>query len=93
VKAIVEESAAMIKSLNGVIAEIETGDGTLTKILKDPTLYNNLNSDAARLDTLLGHLVAEPRIPVNLRVSLGDPEGKERARLMKATRKAEKGGK
>ncbi len=64
-----------------------------TVFLKDEKLYNNLNSNSARLDSLLTHFQSEPRIPVNLRVSLGDPEGKERARLMKASRKAEKEGK
>jgi phospholipid/cholesterol/gamma-HCH transport system substrate-binding protein len=92
VKAIVDESSAMIKTLNGIMADVESGKGTLGQLMKDEKLYNNLNSNSARLDSLLEHFQGEPRIPVNLRVSLGDPEGKERARLMKASRKAEKQG-
>lgn len=82
----------MIKNLNGLMADVEAGKGTLGMLLTDKTLFNNLNSSTSRLDSLLGKLNNEPRIPVNLRVSLGDPEGKERARLMKASRKAEKAG-
>jgi phospholipid/cholesterol/gamma-HCH transport system substrate-binding protein len=93
VKAIVEETSSMIKNLNGLMADVENGNGTLGKLIKDDKLYDNLNSNSARLDSLLEHFQGEPRIPVNLRISLGDPEGKERARLMKASRKAEKEGK
>lgn len=93
VKAIVEESSSMIKNLNGLMADVEAGKGSLGMLLTDKKLYDNLNSSTSRLDSLLGKLNDEPRIPVNLRVSLGDPEGKERARLMKASRKAEKAGK
>lgn len=93
VKAIVEESSSMIKNLNGLMADVEAGKGSLGMLLTDKKLYDNLNSSTSRLDSLLGKLNSEPRIPVNLRVSLGDPEGKERARLMKASRKAEKAAK
>ncbi len=91
VKMIAEESSSMIKNINGLMTDVESGKGTLGMLLKDDKLYNNLNSNSARLDSLLEHFQGEPRIPVNLRLSLGDPEGKERARLMKESRKAEKG--
>jgi phospholipid/cholesterol/gamma-HCH transport system substrate-binding protein len=90
VKDIAVQSSSMIKNINNIMDDVDEGKGTLGKLIKDEKLYDNLNSNSARLDTLLGKLVAEPRIPVNLRVSLGDPEGKERARLMKEARKAEK---
>lgn len=90
VKMIAEQSSSMIKNINNLMEDVEEGKGTLGKLIKDDKLYNNLNSNSARLDTLLEHLQDEPRIPVNLRVSFGDPEGKERARLMKEARKSAK---
>lgn len=93
IKVITEQGADLVKHANTMVAEIESGNGTLGKIIKDPSLYNNLNSNSARLDSLLQHFQESPRVPVHLRVSLGDPEGKERARLMKEARKAEKGKK
>lgn len=89
VKDIAVQSSSMIKNINGMMTDIEAGKGTLGKLMKDDKLYDNLNSNSARLDTLLGHLVAEPRIPVNVRLSLGDPESRERAKMMKEARKAE----
>jgi phospholipid/cholesterol/gamma-HCH transport system substrate-binding protein len=89
VKTIAAQSASMIQNINGIMDDFDSGKGTLGKLMKDDALYLNLNSNSARLDSLLAHFQGEPRIPVNLRLSLGDPEGKERARLMKESRKEE----
>lgn len=47
-------------TLNSVLEKIDRGEGTLGKMLNDPSMYENLNSASARLDTLLMGINEDP---------------------------------
>ena len=46
---------------NTLLAKVETGDGSVAKLLNDPGLYNDLRAVAARVDSLLADLMRNPR--------------------------------
>lgn len=94
VKTIVEQSSAAVKNINNLMADIQNGKGSAGKLLTSEDLYNNLNSSSERLDSLLEHFQNSPRIPVDVRLQLGDPdikqaklEAKEARRLRKEQEK------
>lgn len=91
VKGIIDESSAMIKDLQNIIADVESGKGTMGKFMKDDELYNNLNSNSARLDSLLKHFQEAPTVPVDIRVHFGaDKHKRELKAIKKEARKAAK---
>ena len=48
--------------MNGVFDDIESGEGgTLSLLLSDDSLYNNLNKTAYDLDKLLKHMNENPK--------------------------------
>lgn len=49
-----------IATLNGVLAAVEGGEGSVGKLLTDEELYNSLNSAGANLSLLLEDLKAHP---------------------------------
>jgi|TARA_B110000438_G_scaffold55972_2_gene56048 phospholipid/cholesterol/gamma-HCH transport system substrate-binding protein len=51
----------LITSMNDVFQDIESGEGTLSKLLEDDSLYNNLNKTAFDLDQLLYHINENPK--------------------------------
>ena len=51
----------LMTSMNGVFQDIESGEGTLSKLLEDDSLYNNLNKTAFDLDQLLYHINENPK--------------------------------
>ncbi|MEM0995772.1 MAG: MlaD family protein [Bacteroidota bacterium] len=97
VKEIVEESSEVIKNLNGILADVESGEGSLGRLVKDEELYDNINSSAARLDSLMSKFQNSPRIPVDIKLQLGDPDRREQRRrekqAAKLKRRQEKGQK
>ena len=59
IKQVVERGADLMQSLGaltddvqGVVKKIQTGNGTLGKLMNDPSLYNHLNDTAAKLDAM-----------------------------------------
>jgi phospholipid/cholesterol/gamma-HCH transport system substrate-binding protein len=54
-------ASTAIKDLSAVIATIQSGEGTLGKLVQDEELYNNLNEASANLDKLLVELRTDPR--------------------------------
>ncbi len=50
---VAENLSALSASLNRTATQAETGKGTLSKMLNDPTLYNNLAESAKRLHGLM----------------------------------------
>ncbi|MFO7673151.1 MAG: MlaD family protein [Lutibacter sp.] len=50
-----------VNSLNGIIANAESGKGTLGKLLKDEEMYNNLTSASKELDELLRDIKLNPK--------------------------------
>ena len=52
----------LLTSVNGIFDDIESGDGgTLSLLLSDDSLYNNLNKTAFDLDKLLQHINENPK--------------------------------
>ena len=50
-----------VNSLNGILANAESGKGTLGKFLKDEEMYNNLTSASKELDELLREMKLNPK--------------------------------
>jgi phospholipid/cholesterol/gamma-HCH transport system substrate-binding protein len=56
------------KRVNGVMAGIERGDGTVGKFLKDTLLYRDLRGLVTQADSVLADLKANPKKYINLRI-------------------------
>lgn len=61
IKSAVANASATMKELNELMSRINRGEGTLGKLAKNDSLYNNLNSSAASLDRLLKDLESNPK--------------------------------
>lgn len=61
IKSAVANASATMKELNELMSKINRGEGTLGKLAKNDSLYNNLNSSAASLDRLLKDLESNPK--------------------------------
>ncbi|PBQ32647.1 ABC transporter permease [Sphingobacteriaceae bacterium] len=60
-KSAVSNADNTLKELNALLSKINQGQGTLGKLAKNDSLYNNLNNSAADLDKLLQDLKANPK--------------------------------
>jgi phospholipid/cholesterol/gamma-HCH transport system substrate-binding protein len=60
-KSAVENADHTLKELNGLLSKINEGQGTLGKLAKNDSLYNNLNKSADDLDKLLKDLKENPK--------------------------------
>ena len=54
--------------LNGVLAKVDSGNGTAAKLLNDPGLYNDLRGLVTRLDSLTADFKKNPRRYINLEI-------------------------
>ncbi len=54
--------------LDNVMAQVETGDGTLGRLLNDPGVYNELRQSLARLDSLILDVKTNPKRYINVKV-------------------------
>jgi phospholipid/cholesterol/gamma-HCH transport system substrate-binding protein len=70
-----ENLAALTNSLkstteriDNVMAKIETGDGTMGRLINDPGVYNELRQSLARLDSLIADVKANPKRYINVKV-------------------------
>ena len=71
----------LLTSMNGVFDDIESGEGgTLSLLLSDDSLYNNLNKAAFDLDKLLQHINENPK-------HFFAPLGKSRKKIERDLRK------
>ena len=71
----------LLTSMNGVFDDIESGEGgTLSLLLSDDSLYNNLNRTACDLDKLLQHINENPK-------HFFAPLGKSRKKIERDLRK------
>ena len=48
-------------AFNTLLVKVDSGDGSLSKLLNDPALYNDLRRVTTRVDSLLIDLMANPR--------------------------------
>lgn len=56
-----EELKETTTSLNSILSKIDTGEGTLGKMVNDPSLYNNLDSLAVNFNELIKGIEKDPR--------------------------------
>ena len=61
IKSAVANASATMKELHELLDKVNRGEGTLGKLAKNDSLYNNLNSSAASLDRLLKDLENNPK--------------------------------
>lgn len=54
--------------LDSVMESVQHGNGTVSKLLMDPGVYNNLRGLLARLDSLTADIQANPKKYINVRV-------------------------
>lgn len=54
--------------LDRVMAQVETGDGTVGRLLNDPGVYNELRQSLARLDSLIADVKVNPKRYINVKV-------------------------
>ncbi len=64
----VERANRSIDNLNQMLTQINQGQGSLGKLTKNDSLYNNLNQFAANLDALVVDLKANPKRYVSISV-------------------------
>jgi phospholipid/cholesterol/gamma-HCH transport system substrate-binding protein len=64
----VERTNQSINNLNQMLTRINQGDGTIGKLAKNDSLYNNLNQFASDLDALVVDLKANPKRYVTISV-------------------------
>lgn len=54
------EASKTLENINELLHQIQSGNGTLSKLIKDPTLYKNLELSTQNLEKLLGDLKENP---------------------------------
>ena len=73
-KTTINNASVAIDQLNATLAQINSGQGTLGKLLKDEKLYNDLDKLALDLDTLLNDVKDHPSRYVKISVFGGKNE-------------------
>lgn len=63
-----ESLQSTLKNLDGLMAKMEQGEGTLGKLMKDEALYSNLSNASKELDLLLQDFRLNPKRYVNVSV-------------------------
>ena len=64
----VQAANKTIAELRQILASVESGKGTAGKLIKDETLYNNLNRTIVSLNKLMTNLREQPKRYVNISV-------------------------
>jgi phospholipid/cholesterol/gamma-HCH transport system substrate-binding protein len=85
---IVSEISATVEQLNKVLASVNSGDGSVGKLLEDAELYDNLAQASANLTTLLADLQENPHRYINVSVFGSNPTKKVEKAKAKAEKKA-----
>jgi phospholipid/cholesterol/gamma-HCH transport system substrate-binding protein len=57
--------------LNNLVNEMNEGKGTLGKLLKDDTLYDNLNEVVDNTNSLINQVTADPKSFFNININFG----------------------
>lgn len=66
--ATVENLDATVAKLNQVVTNLNNGEGSAGRLLKDEQLYNNLNTATGNLNTLIEDIKANPKRYINFSV-------------------------
>jgi phospholipid/cholesterol/gamma-HCH transport system substrate-binding protein len=53
---LMQNLGALSDDLRGIVGDVHTGRGTLGKLMNDPSLYNHLDSTAAKLDAVVASI-------------------------------------
>lgn len=77
-KAAIADADKSLKELNMVLARINAGQGTLGKLAKNDSLYNNLNKSSEDLDKLLKDLRINPERYIHFSVFGRKEKGKNK---------------
>lgn len=68
VDSIVENLQATLENLQALSAELNNPDSSLGKIMKDPELYDNINTTVLSLDSLFTDIKKNPKRYINVKV-------------------------
>jgi phospholipid/cholesterol/gamma-HCH transport system substrate-binding protein len=60
-EAFTRELATASTRFNTILAQVDSGDGSLAKLLRDPALYSDFRGLLARVDSLMLDMMANPR--------------------------------
>lgn len=85
-----EKLTATISELDTLLAEINSGEGSIGKLVKDPKLYDNLTQASENLSVLLADLKKYPGRYVHLSVFGRNPEKMKAKADRRAAKEAEK---
>ncbi len=91
VKSIIESSAGMVKSVEGITRDINEGKGSLGKLIKDDQMAKDIELVIAKADTFIENMNENGRIPIDFKLRLGKTtEEKQSIRNAKEQRKLDK---
>lgn len=79
-----------LQSAESVLTKIDTGDGTMSKLINDPELYNNLERASQQLDLLLLDIKHNPKRYIKLSPFGGRDDYDEEELLKKEAKDAAK---
>lgn len=65
---LMEQVEGTLSKVNGLLAQVEKGGGTVSKLLTDPKLYNNLQTATSELGLLMEDLRLNPKRYVHISV-------------------------
>jgi phospholipid/cholesterol/gamma-HCH transport system substrate-binding protein len=68
IKKTIEETNIALADANKILAQVNSGQGTIGKLIKNDSLYNNLNKSSEDLDKLLKDLRINPERYVHISV-------------------------
>lgn len=81
IRGMIGKMSGAIEGVEGVLDELNDGEGSLPKMLRDSTFYVNTSNTIAKLDSMVSEFTEDPRMDVYLRVGTAKnrkPEEKSR---------------
>lgn len=56
------------RTLNQIVAKVDSGNGSAAKLVNDPALYNDVHSLLGRMDSLLADIKKNPKRYINVKI-------------------------
>lgn len=84
------ELSTVLAEVKGMLDQLNKGEGSVGKLLKDEGLYKKLDDAAKHLSALLADVKENPKRYINIRVFGNSPEEKQALKEAKEKEKAEK---